>query len=296
MEELNYEPNLLAGSLRKNKTNSIGLIIPDNTNPLFSEIGKIVEEKGFDSNYNVLLCNTEENIEKEKKYINTLHAKRIDGLIIIPSTTESNHINNLIKNNQPVVIIDRPVLNSMADSVLLNNFQGVFDATEYLIKLNHKHIAYIDRGFELPHSKDRLLGYKTALGKYSIKPVKNLIVKGGFTFEDGEKAMKKILSLSPIPTAVIAFNDVLAVGALRAIKDFGLSVPENISLVGFDDAVLASYTIPRLTTMHCPIVKMVNFAFDILMKRINDKSTLFEKKEVILNFRLVVRESTGNKN
>lgn len=259
-------------------------------------IGKIIEDKGFENNYSVLLCNSEENIEKEKKYIDTLRSKRVDGLIIIPATAESNHINNLVKNNQPVVIIDRPVQNSIADSILLNNYQGVFDATEYLINLNHRCIAYIDRGFELPHSKDRLLGYTKALEKYSIKSDDSLVVKGGFTFEDGKMAMKKILSLSPIPTAVIAFNDVMAVGALRAIKDFRLSVPENISLVGFDDIILASYTIPRLTTVHFPINRIANYAFELLIERINNRLMRFEKKKIMLNLRLVIRESTSEKN
>ena len=146
------------------------------------------------------------------------------------------------------------------------------------------------------NSSDRLLGYTKALKKYGIKIGNSLVVKGGITFEDGEKAMKKILSLSPMPTAVIAFNDVMAVGALRAIRDFGLSVPENISLIGFDDIVLASYTIPRLTTVHFPIVKIANNAFDLLMERITNKSMPFEKKEIMLPLRLVIRESTSKKN
>ncbi len=296
MTELDYHPNLVAFSLRTNKTNSIGLIIPNNANPLFSIIGKIIEDKGFENNYSVLLCNTEEDIEKERKYINTLRAKRVDGLIIIPSSSESSHIDNLVKNNQPVVIIDRQVPNSMADSILLNNFQAVFDSTEYLINSNHRCIAYIDRGIKLPHSKDRLLGYTKALKKYGIKSGNSFIVSGGFTFKDGEIAMKKIMNFSPMPTAVIAFNDIMAIGALRAIKDFGLSVPENISLVGFDDIPMALYTIPRLTTVHFPVKKIAEYAFDLLMERINNKMINFEKKEIILNLRMVIRESSSKKN
>ena len=295
MIEMDYHLNLVAGSLRKHKTNSIGIIIPNNANPLFSMIGKIVENKGFENNYSVLLCNSEEDIEKEIKYINTLWAKRVDGLIIIPSTSESSHIDNLIKNNRPVIIMDRKVPNSMADSILINNFQAVFDSTEYLINLDHRCIAYIDRGIKLPHSRDRLLGYMKALEKYGIKSGNGLIVNGGSTCQDGEIAMKKILSFSPIPTAVIAYNDLMAIGALRAIKDFGLSVPENISLVGFDDIVMASYAIPRLTTVHFPVKKIANYAFDLLMERINNKMMNFEKKEIILNLKLVIRESSSKR-
>jgi len=295
MEELDYHPNLMAGSLRRKKTNTIGLIVPDNSNPLFAELSRAIEDIGFSSGYSVMLCNSAYDFNKELEYIRALRSKRVDGLIIIPTTIQANHINRLVENMLPVVVMDRSVPDVKADTVLLDNFKGTYDATIHLIKLGHRCIGYIDRPFDLPHSLDRVRGYRKALEEYKIEPQEDLIVRGGFSYEGGAKAMQILLKQKPIPTALLAFNDISAIGAMRAIKDQGLSVPEDISVVGFDDIPQSSYTIPGLTTVHFPKYKMAEAVSKLLLEKMKgiEGSASEQRSEIVLSLRLVVRESTS---
>lgn len=292
MEELDYHPNLVAGSLRKKKTSTIGLIVPDNSNPVFADLSRAIEDIGFSLGYSVILCNSAYNLDKEIKYIRVLRSKRVDGLIIIPTTIEAIYINQLVDAGLPVVIVDRTISDAKTDSVLLDNYHGVYDATKYLINLGHKIIAYIDRPFDLPHSLDRLRGHRKALEENGIKFREELVVRGGFNYEGGAEAMQKLLMRKSIPTAVIAFNDISAIGAIRAIKDNGLEVPRDISVIGFDDIPQSSFVVPRLTTVHFPKYKMAEAAFDLLKKKLEGTST-DQRAEIVLPLRLVVRESTA---
>jgi len=292
MEEADYHPNVMAGSLRRRKTKTIGLIVPDNANPLYAELAKAIENILFSYDFSLMLCNSEHNLEKELKYITVLRAKRVDGIIVIPAGSQAEHINKLVKSGLPIVTLDRPVSHILADTVLLDHFQGIFDATEYLIKLGHERIAYIDKPFDLPHKFARLKGYHKALKKHGIKIYDSLCTKGGVCFADGARAMRTLLNAKPTPTAVLAFDDVIAMGALRTIQDHGLRVPEDISLIGFDDMPLCSYTIPRLTTVYYPKDKMAEAACNLLLKRI-EGSDAKKRNKIVIPLRLVLRESTA---
>lgn len=292
MEEADYHPNVMAGSLRRKKTKTIGLIVPDNANPLYAELAKAIENILFSYDFSLMLCNSEHDLEKELKYIRVLRAKRVDGVIVIPAGSKADHINKLAESGLPIVTLDRPVSHLLADTVLIDHFQGAFDATEYLIRLGHERIAYIDKPFDLPHKFARLKGYHKALKKHGIKIYDSLYTKGGVCFADGARAMKTLLKAKPMPTAVLAFDDVLAMGALRTIKDYGLRVPEDMSIIGFDDMPLCSYTIPRLTTIYYPKDKMAEMACKFLLKRIGGTGSE-ERNKVILAPRLVLRESTA---
>jgi LacI family transcriptional regulator len=295
MEEADYHPNVMAGSLRRKKTKTIGLIVPDNANPLYAELAKAIENILFSYDFSLMLCNSEHNLAKELKYITVLRAKRVDGVIVIPAGSRAEHINKLIESGLPIVTLDRPVSHVLADTILIDHFQGIFDATEYLIKLGHERIAYIDKPFDLPHKFARLKGYHKALKKHGIKAHDNLCIKGGVCFADGARAMETLLSAKPPPTAVLAFDDVIAMGALRTIQDHGLRVPEDISLIGFDDMPLCSYTIPRLTTVHYPKDKMAEMACKLLLERIEGSSSK-ERNKIVLSPRLILRESTAPMN
>lgn len=292
MEETDYHPNVMAGSLRRKKTKTIGLIVPDNANPLYAELAKAIENILFSYDFSLMLCNSEHNLEKELKYITVLRAKRVDGVIVIPTGSEGDHINKGVENGLPIVTIDRPVSDLLADSVLIDHFQGIFDATEYLIKLGHERIAYIDKPFDLPHQFVRLKGFHKALEKHRIKRYDSLYTKGGVCFADGARAMETLLKAKPTPTAVLAFDDVLAMGALRTIQDYGLRVPEDISVIGFDDMLLCSYTIPRLTTIYYPKNKMAETACELLLERIEGVGSE-KRNEIVIPVRLVLRESTA---
>jgi len=292
MKELDFHPNVMAGSLRRKKTSTIGLIVPDNSNQLFAELSKEVEDILFRSGYSVMLCNSAYDFKRELAHINTLRSKSVDGMIIVPTTQQVEHINRLVESNLPVVVMDRMLPEAKADIVLIDNFQGTHDAAEYLIKLGHSNIGYIDRPFDLPHSVDRFMGYKKALEENGLAFQEDLIVRGGFNYDDGAKAMDFLLDRKPMPTGVLAFNDITALGAMRRIQDSGLRVPEDISVIGFDDIPQSDYTFPRLTTVHFPRKRMAEAACKLLFRRIKGLASE-QKKEVILSLHLEVRESAS---
>lgn len=292
IEELDYHPNIMAGSLRSRKTKVIGLIVPDNANPLFASLSMLIEKVSSSLNYNVLLCNSFYDFDNELSCIRVIRSKSVDGLIIIPTTTSSDHINQLVENNLHVVVLHHIIPDCRADSVLLNNFKGTYEATKYLLNLGHKHIGYIDRPVSLPHSQERLNGYRKALQEYGISQDDNIIKCSGFGYIDGAETMKELLKKSPGLTAVLAFNDTIAMGAMRTVNDNGLKVPDDISVVGFDDVELCSFITPRLTTVHFPKQKMAKTAVDILLKRMQEPGIKKPVKKV-LPLELVIRESTA---
>ena len=292
IKDLNYIPDSLAGSLRSKKTNTIGLVIPENTNPFFAEITTEIENILFSSGYSVIVCYTAYNFQKELKYLNVLRSKKVDGLIIIPTTDNPFYINQLIINGLPVVVIDRILEDIKTDMVLLNDYRGIYNVTNHLIKLGHERIAYIDRPYDLPHSLRRLEGYKKALEESKIAVNKDLIIKTTFGMEGGVLAVQKLFEKSVKPTAIVSFNDILAIGVLSGIYKKGLKVPDDISVTGFDDTMLSAFTIPPLTTLHFPKKKMAEIAISLLKKRMDDKINRKNKK-IILELRLVIRESTG---
>ena len=292
MEDADYHPNVMAGSLRRKKTRTIGLIVPDNANPVYAELAKAIENILFSYDFSLMLCNSEHNLTKELQYIKVLRAKRVDGIIVIPAGSQADHINKLVESGLPIVTLDRPVSHLLADTVLIDHFQGIFDATEYVIGLGHERIAYIDKPFDLPHKFARLKGYQKALKNHGIPMDERLYTKGGVCFADGARAMKTLLFAKPLPTAVLAFDDIIAMGALRTIQDHGLKVPDDISLIGFDDMPLCSYTNPRLTTIYYPRYKMAETACELLLKRIEGSSS--EKRtNIVLPLHLVLRGSTA---
>jgi len=292
IEDLDYQPNIMAGSLRSRRTKVVGLIVPDSSNPLFAAFLRLVEQVSSSSNYNVLLCNSSYNFENELSCIRVIRSKKVDGLIIIPTTTNSDHINQLVENKLPVVVLHHIIPGCKADSVIVNNFKGTYEATIHLINLGHKHIVYIDRPVSLPHSLERLNGYRKALEEHGIRQDDNVIQCSGFNYIDGSEAMKKLLKRKPDITAVLAFNDTIAMGAIRTINDHGLKVPDDISVVGFDDIELCSFITPRLTTIHFPKYKMAQATVDILLKRIED-SEIKKPIKKVLPLNLVIRESTS---
>lgn len=295
MEETDYHPNLMAGSLRRKRTKTIGLIVPDNSNPVYAELSKAVENILFSSDLTLMLCNSEHDIKKEIRCIDTLRTKSIDGLIIIPASSQASHINKAGKNGLPVVVLDRPLSNLKTDAIFIDHFQGVFDATEYLIKLGHKRIAYIDKKYDLPHKFVRLTGFNKALKKHGIKKYKKFYTEAGVSYQDGGAAMERLLKTNPKPTAVLAFDDVIAMAALRTIKDYGLSVPDDVSVIGFDDMPLCSFTVPRLTTVYYPRHEMAEIACKTLSERIEGSNSR-DINRIVLPVHLVLRESTTSNN
>ncbi|MCD4670545.1 MAG: LacI family transcriptional regulator [Actinomycetia bacterium] len=292
MKDLDYQPNLLAGSLRKKKTGTIGLIIPDSSNMLFADISKSFEDMFFSKNYNIIVCNSAYDINREIEHLKNLRSKMVDGILMIPATREGGHIEKISTAGIPIVLLDRKIPGLEVDYVLADNYKGGFEAGKYLVSLGHTNIGYIDRIYPHSHSLDRKKGFESALAGSGISLEEDNIVKGGFTYDDGAGAVKKLLEKNRKITAVFSFNDINALGAIRGLADLKCRVPDNISIIGNDDIYLSSIYVPRLTTVHYPVKEIVKEAGKILLARI--KEPIFKKsKEILIQTELVIRESTA---
>jgi LacI family transcriptional regulator len=291
IDELGYRPNSLARGLRKGESKTIGLIVPDNSNPFFAEILRQIENVGYANGYSVILCNSDSDIEKEITYTELLNAKQVDGIIFITTNNSCEHLQKLTNNGIPIIVIDRDIPLKATDVLLVDNFQGGYDATKYLINLGHQRIACITGPSRLTPSADRVNGYKKALGEANIPENTDWIVAGDFQFSGGEMGLDQILKLEPRPTAIFACNDLMALGVMRGLRKVGLSVPEDISLIGFDDISLASVISPGLTTVAQPVQQISELAIELLINRIQNKTENNKDERIVLPTRLIIRDS-----
>jgi LacI family transcriptional regulator len=291
MEELNYQPNTLARSLRMGETKTIGLIVPDNSNPFFAEVSRIIEDISFEKGYGVFLCNSDGILEKEAAYIRMLIAKQVDGIIFIAAENTQENLTDLTHRNFHVVVVDRDLPDSTIDVVLVNNELGGCEAVNYLLNLGHIRIACITGPSQLTPNAARVEGYRLALHKAGIPLREELVVPGDFRSLSGEKAMERLLQLDEPPTAVFACNDLMAIGALRALRNHNLRVPEDISVIGFDDIPTSGEVTPALTTIAQPIAKLSTCAAELLIKRIQGDHKSEAAQRIILDTQLVIRDS-----
>jgi LacI family transcriptional regulator len=295
IRELGYQPNAVARNLRLQRSSTIGLILPDTHNPYFAEVARGVEQVAFEQGYTVMLCHSDYNPEREIQYVNVLFAERAAGVIWFPSVNSSEPAQRLSSFGIPLVVLDRFVPGLQCPTVVANNFRGGYMATKHLIELGHESIACISRPNELYHSQERVRGYLTALQDHHLASSKELIVKGGFRLEDGRAATFKLLNFKHPPTAIFAYNDFMAIGALRAASERGLRVPEDLSIVGFDDIPQSAFTVPALTTIRQPKLDMGRRGTELLINLIDCKSPPTEA-EAPLDVELIIRESTASPN
>jgi LacI family transcriptional regulator len=293
MEELDYHPNLLAGSLRRRVTHTLGLIVPDTTNPFFGELAKSIEDVGFGNGYNVILCNSDYNLDRERSYVEVLRDKRVDGMVLIPCSANTEHIEDLLYSLEgAVVTVDRLTPNLGTDSVTADNRAGGRLAASHLAELGHRVFSCIERPEYLAHIEDRLLGFRGELEKRGMDVPPERCVCGGFYFQDGVRAGRALLEAPFRPTAIFAYNDIMAIGALQAARDLGLRVPHDVAIVGFDDIPVSSYVTPPLTTIRLPKYEMGSAAARILLDRLSGELVGPAHHEV-LSVELVVRDSSA---
>ena len=293
IDELGYRPNTLASSLRLGKTQTLGLILPDSANPFFAEVSRSIEAAAFEQDYNLILCNTEGNIEKERIYVDVLCNRQVDGIIFVAVGDQADSLLRVLCKNVPVVMIDRDLPGLEVDAVLTDNRQGGYLATQHLIQLGHRRIGCIAGPSSVTPSARRGEGYLAALAEHEIPADEEFLMRGDFHPHSGWEATRTMLALQEPPTAIFACNDLMAIGAVRAITEAGMRVPEDISLVGFDNIELVSYTNPPLTTVAQPIQETGQMAVNFLVERIREPSLNFRR--VILPTSLIVRNSSQEK-
>jgi LacI family transcriptional regulator len=290
IDELGYSPNALARSLRKGRTNTLGLVLPDSANPFFAEIGRSVELSAYSLGYNVILCNTHGDVEKERHYIQLLTEKQVDGVIL---DTAERHLEYLVAHvlqNLPLVMIDRDFRGNDFDIVLSDNVQGAKLATQHLVSSGHERIACITGPPDLLSSIDRLDGYRQIL-EASTRVDDSLIKCGDFRPDSGRQAFFELMKLPCPPTAVFACNDMMAIGALRAAAEMDMRVPEDISVVGFDDIELCRYTTPTLTSVSQSKEQIGEIAVRRLLEIINGDAKLGQR--VLVTTQLIIRGSSN---
>ncbi|MDN3670364.1 LacI family DNA-binding transcriptional regulator [Echinicola jeungdonensis] len=294
-KQLNYQPNMLAVSLLNKKTKTIGVIVPEITSYFFATVISGVQDMVEEANYKLIICQSNESFEEEKKLIETLSLGRVDGFLISPSskTTNFEHLEKLRASGNPVVVFDRDCPNFEADKVLVDDYDGAFQAVDYLVKTGCQRIAHITGPKNLTTCQHRKAGYLDALKKNGRTVNPDYITEvEGFTSEDGEEAAKKLLDLDTPPDAIFAINDAVAIGAMAVIREKGIHIPEEISLVGFDDEPYSKYFKPSLTSVWQPVYDLGMLSSRILMNHILNDLEDYNYRYELLKPELIIRNSS----
>lgn len=255
VEELNYQPNVLAQGLKDGKSKTLGLLIPNVRNLVFPAAIRGIEDTANKYGYTVVLCNTDEDVEREKFYIDSLRRRLIDGFIFSTARPGHEYLLKLKNEGFPMVFLIRRISGNV-DAVTADNTNGAYEATKYLLSRGLKNIALITGSSDILLYQERFEGYKKALKEADIPLNHDIILHDVYGWEDGYKAMATLLEKGFKPDAVFATSDPKAIGVIRAIKDYGLSVPEDISVMGFDDLDMVALLDPPLTTVSQPFYEM----------------------------------------
>ena len=289
MEELDYQPNVIARSLRRQRTHNIAVILPDIAYPFFAEVARGIEDEGFHAGYKAILCTSQGDREKERACLRLVRTKQVDGVILVAGADMREHVETLVHRGTPVVVCNRPFPGIEVNTVIVDDEDCGFRATSHLIALGHRRIGCITGPAGLPISAGRVEGYRRALETAGIPIQEDLVVEGDFRNLGGFEAMNQLLALDGPPTAVFACNDLMAMGAICAASKQRLKVPDGVAIVGCDDIALAAFTNPSLTTVRLPKREMGATAVRMLVGRIEDESRPVQER--VLPTELVVRDS-----
>jgi DNA-binding LacI/PurR family transcriptional regulator len=299
-EELNYKTNPIASGLRGSKTHSIGVIITSLDCIFFTQIVKGIQDAANSVGYDVSIYQSESVLDKEKQCINNLLKNQTDGIILrtCANTANDDELKYLLDLSKlkvkdkkvPVVLLESGLSDSNFDAVCVNNFRAAYDAVDYLIKRGHKKIAHIEGPLGIEMCRQRKEGYNKALLDNSISFNPEIVKQGDFSPISGYSCMREIMQNSEI-TAVFASNDQMAIGAIKAIKDIGKQIPEDIAVVGFDNLFISSITSPTLSTVHVPKYQMGKESFEMVYQNIIN-NVFGEGKIKVLNSNLIIRQST----
>jgi LacI family transcriptional regulator len=288
-----YQPSQLARALRRDKTNIIAMIIPDIVNPFFPGVVRGAEDVAFANGYRLVLCNTDNDHAKELEHLNALRTYLPSGLIVIPSNFSDLTIQaeSYRKAGSAVVCIDRLPRNWTGDTVTIDNIEGAYHATSYFVGLGHCHIAAITGPLHLTNAQDRLEGFKRALRDAGIETAPGYLQETTFDRAGGYSKTKVLLRMLPRPTAILAFNDMIALGALLAIREEKLRCPEDISLIGFDGLDLTEITTPQLSSVYQSPYQLGATAAQLVLDRVADDTC--PARQIVLKTELKIRESVA---
>jgi LacI family transcriptional regulator len=291
VKELGYIPNTLARGLRSKRTHTLALVVTDITNPYFTLMARGVEDVAGASDYTVIYCNTDESESKEEKYANILAQRQVDGVLLVPACGNAKTIKFLESNDITVVVLDRRISGVETDFVRSDSENGAKSLIKLLIGLGHKRIAIITGPKDVSTAVDRVSGYKQALIEAGL--IENeLVYYGAFNQQSGYELTKKAMMQSPKPTAIFGANNFIMLGIIKALRELQLDVPDDVSVVGFDDFPESMLVRPFFTAVTQPAYEMGRLATELLLKRISGElSEEFQK--IILPTEIIERESSG---
>lgn len=281
-EELGYVPNEMARGLKLARSNLMACVIPDITNPFFPELVRGFEDIASEGGYGTLLCNTDNDVNKEASYLQLLAQRRIDGLLLIPSGDEDPPpgLLQILAQDAPVVVMDRHLNGFTGDSIFVDNRLGASLAAEHVVELGHERVGIINRALDTSTARHRQEGYEGVLRSTGVFD-ESLTRYGRYSFDSGLEMAEELLDTPRPPTAILAGSDVLAIATLHVADELGLSIPGDVSIVGFDRIAMSQLVRPTLTTVAQPIYEMARLAADLLLQRARGERTGLGEVQVL---------------
>jgi LacI family transcriptional regulator len=291
IKKLGYRPNAVARGLASKKTTTVGVIIPDISSLFYAELARGIEDIANMYKYNIILCNSDQNMDKEIHLVNTLLEKQVDGLLFMGSQITEEHKQVFLTSSVPIILSATRDASSELPSVNIDYQQASYDATLSLITRGHKKIGYISGPLDDPLAGQlRLEGYKEALKSAGLDLNTDYVRYGDYRYDSGLKATEQLVHLQNRPTAILAMSDEMAVGAIHSCQDMGLNVPDDIEVIGFDNTRLTAMVRPRLTSVVQPMYDIGAVSMRLLTKYMNNEKV--DEHIVILPHRIEERDST----
>lgn len=289
----NYQPNLIAQSLQTQRSNNIGVIVPEIRNTFFSTVISGIEEVAYEAGYTIMVCQSNDTVDRERVNTRALAANRVAGMLVSTSqeTQDFEHLKTVLAQGIPLVLFDRIIEDLEVSKVVVDDYNGAYTAVSYLVGKGRKRIAHIGGSNSLYVSRKRREGFEAALQDNNIPRHPEYVVIGGYHEEDGRAAARQLCSLDPVPDAIFAINDPVALGAYIHLRDSGVTIPDEIALVGFSNNPNTTLIKPQLTTVSQPAFEMGKTAAALLLKKLGASSSADKTETVVLKTELVIRES-----
>lgn len=290
IKELGYEPSRVAQSLRRQKTQMIAVLVPRVSNPFYSALMQGIEAEAAQHGYYVILCNTENDLQKEIQYLKMIEHHQVDGIIMTALRNDKETVRSY-ESYGPIVMIGEYTEDNLFPVVTVDHYAAAYTAAEHLLKLGHRKVGMVGGSKQSLIARDRESGFRQALLDYSVPVHDAWIKESSYSILNGKQYARELLAAEDRPTAVFAGNDELAVGVIQAIKEQGLRVPKDMAIVGFDGQLIGSIVEPRLTTIEQPIEMLGTVGMSLLISRLNGKTVVPER--TLLQTSLSVKESCG---
>lgn len=293
-EKFNYQPNQLAQSLQKKRSNTIGVIVPEIRHHFFSTVISGIEEIAYENGYTIMVCQSNETLAREILNTQALVANRVAGLIVAVSseTTNYDHLSGVLKQGVPLVQFDRVVEELPTSKVVVDDYTASYNAVTHLIESGYRRIGHMAGQDGIALNKHRYDGYRDALRDHGLEYEEKFHLHGGYREEDGRKGAARYLAMDELPDAILAINDPVAVGLFAEFKKAGVRIPDDVALVGFSDTPAAALIDPALTTVYQPAFEMGRTAVTLLLKQFSQEDGTFDPETVVLDTKLLVRGSS----